>query len=394
MTATFHRRPLPDAQTALASERGRALFAEALAAGTMAGYFAVAEQFQTQAEPAYCGLTSLAVVLNSLAVDPQRVWKGPWRWFSEELLDCCVPLPTVRERGITFDELACLGRCNGAIARTWRASEHDVATLRAHVIDAATDPQAPRVIAAYARSALGQTGGGHFSPVAGYHAATDLALVLDVARFKYPPHWVSIAALHAAMLPPDPTTARSRGWITVVRAARPISVLLELRCDRVRWSDIGAALAAGRAALEALPVDATLDVRARAWLGAAAHLGDAIALRALDDDDARDRQDQVLAVLRQGVAAEVARAALTALDRRPPEPALATLLLLLAPADLPAAEALRALRADLPEPVACELAALDEQLAEVAAMAAAPAPTCGASSSPRADASLTPAARR
>jgi hypothetical protein len=32
------------------------------------------------------------MVLNALAIDPQRIWKGPWRWFSEELLDCCSPL--------------------------------------------------------------------------------------------------------------------------------------------------------------------------------------------------------------------------------------------------------------------------------------------------------------
>ena len=37
--------------------------------------------------------------------------------------------------------------------------------------------------------ALLQTGDGHFSPVAGYHAGTDSVLVLDVARFKYPPYW-------------------------------------------------------------------------------------------------------------------------------------------------------------------------------------------------------------
>lgn len=43
-------------------------------------------------EPAYCGLGTLAMVLNALAIDPQRIWKGPWRWFSEELLDCCSPL--------------------------------------------------------------------------------------------------------------------------------------------------------------------------------------------------------------------------------------------------------------------------------------------------------------
>jgi hypothetical protein len=30
-------------------------------------------------------------------------------------------------------------------------------------------------------------GDGHFSPVGGYHAGKDLVLILDTARFKYPP---------------------------------------------------------------------------------------------------------------------------------------------------------------------------------------------------------------
>ena len=89
------------------------MFAEALTSGGLPGYFPLAEQFHTQSDPAFCGLGSLVVALNSLATDPERLWKGPWRWFAEDLLDCCVPLPDVRERGLDIDELACLARCNG-----------------------------------------------------------------------------------------------------------------------------------------------------------------------------------------------------------------------------------------------------------------------------------------
>ena len=39
-------------------------------------YFPLAEQFRTQDEPAFCGLSTLTMVLNALAVDPGRVWKG------------------------------------------------------------------------------------------------------------------------------------------------------------------------------------------------------------------------------------------------------------------------------------------------------------------------------
>ncbi|KAE8805752.1 RNA-binding protein 34 [Hordeum vulgare] len=48
---------------------------------TMEGFFNLISYFETQSEPAFCSLASLSVVLNVLAIDPGRLWKGPWRWF-------------------------------------------------------------------------------------------------------------------------------------------------------------------------------------------------------------------------------------------------------------------------------------------------------------------------
>lgn len=42
----------------------------------MEGFFNLISHFQTQSEPAYCGLATLAMVLNALAIDPCRKWKG------------------------------------------------------------------------------------------------------------------------------------------------------------------------------------------------------------------------------------------------------------------------------------------------------------------------------
>src|SRR5438105_6644694 len=83
----FYRRPLPDSLIPFSSAEGRVIFREALARGHMEGYFALSEQFHTQSDPATCGLSTLVVALNALAIDPGRLWKGPWRWYSEELLD-------------------------------------------------------------------------------------------------------------------------------------------------------------------------------------------------------------------------------------------------------------------------------------------------------------------
>lgn len=35
----------------------------------------------------------------------RRAWKGAWRWFSESLLDCCLPLEVVKEHGTTISQV-------------------------------------------------------------------------------------------------------------------------------------------------------------------------------------------------------------------------------------------------------------------------------------------------
>lgn len=168
---TLYRRPLPPSLIPFSSEPGRALFRDALEAGRLEAFFPLIEQFHTQSDPAFCGLGSLVMVLNALGVDPGRVWRGPWRWFSEELLDCCTPLSTVQAFGLTIEEVACLARCNGAEVVRGSPALSTLDEFRA-AVEAATRSPSRMLIAAYCRQVLGQTGAGHFSPLGGYHAAS------------------------------------------------------------------------------------------------------------------------------------------------------------------------------------------------------------------------------
>jgi glutathione gamma-glutamylcysteinyltransferase len=251
---SFYRRPLPSPLVPFSSPQGRVLFREALAAGTMEGYFPLAEQFHTQAEPAFCGLGTLVIVLNALAIDPGRAWRGPWRWYSEELLDCCRPLEVVRREGVTLDDFACLARCNGASAQVHRSPpfaseapglhagarpEHAFeARFRDALRQAACAPEGSHLVAAYDRAGLGQTGSGHYSPVAGWHEALDLVLLLDVARFKYPPHWVPVPVLLSAMQTADPATGRPRGYVLLARAGAAGRSLCSVSCSGRPFSEI------------------------------------------------------------------------------------------------------------------------------------------------------------
>ena len=77
-----------------------------------------------------------------IQVDPQRVWKSPWRWYAEELLECCAPLTVIKETGITLTDFECLAKCNSCDPITVYAENSSVkeyALLKATVVRVCTD---------------------------------------------------------------------------------------------------------------------------------------------------------------------------------------------------------------------------------------------------------------
>ncbi|KAF7107802.1 hypothetical protein CFC21_108383 [Triticum aestivum] len=236
--ASLYRRVLPSPPAVeFASAEGKRLFAEALQGGTMEGFFNLISYFQTQSEPAFCGLASLSVVLNALAIDPGRPWKGPWRWFDESMLDCCEPLHKVKAEGITFGKVVCLAHCAGARVQSFRADQTTIHDFRAHLTRCASS-QDCHLISSYHRSPFKQTGTGHFSPIGGYHAEKDMALILDVARFKYPPHWVPLTLLWDAMNTTDEATGLLRGFMLVSRRSSAPSLLYTVSCGHGSWKSM------------------------------------------------------------------------------------------------------------------------------------------------------------
>ncbi len=231
----LYRRPLPPDCIAFSSTEGRTIFREALAQGGMEGYFVLAEQFHTQADPAFCGLGSMVVVLNALAIDPGRIWRGVWRWYGEEMLDCCQPLSTIQQQGISMDEFVCIARCNGAQVTAHRFEDSTLEAFRETLKQVTASPHGVHMVVSYSRQMLGQTGDGHFSPVGGYYPEKDLVLLLDVARFKYPPHWVPVSLLWQAFEPVDPVTQRSRGYLVLQPSAEGEGGLFQVGLHPQQW---------------------------------------------------------------------------------------------------------------------------------------------------------------
>lgn len=71
------------------------------------------------------------------------------------------------------------------------------------------------VVVNYARKTLGQSGGGHISPVAAYHEGSDSFLVMDVNPNKDNWVWVSARDLHQSMNSFD--TIENRGYLLLTR---------------------------------------------------------------------------------------------------------------------------------------------------------------------------------
>ncbi|GMR37523.1 hypothetical protein PMAYCL1PPCAC_07718, partial [Pristionchus mayeri] len=212
----FYRRSLPESCIDFSSPEGKKLFTEALLEGNASIFFKLSSQFRTQDDPAFCGLSSLVMVLNALEVDPGKVWMAPWRFYHETMLDCCVPVENIKKVGLTLAQVSCLATCNRLNSELHHAKEDEdsISSFRRDVLRSVRGDDVV-LLASYNRAVLSQTGTGHFSPVAAYHSASDKVLLLDVARFKYPPHWVDLRLLHSAMCSIDKASEKSRGYLNL-----------------------------------------------------------------------------------------------------------------------------------------------------------------------------------
>lgn len=183
-------------------------------------YFPLASYLEFEQIVTFCGPATVAAVANSLDIarpSPDRLY--PWTLFTQDLLfndanQKLKPYAMVEHEGLTLAELDTFIENLGMTAEHHFADETPVDALRAAIKSTLADRDS-RFIANYSRKALPQEGDGHISPVAAYDEATDSVLILDVAKYKYPPVWVTVETLHAGMMMTDSGSNRSRGFVVV-----------------------------------------------------------------------------------------------------------------------------------------------------------------------------------
>ena len=219
-TARAQHMALPSTLVALESPEGQRLFEEADA---RADYWSLSEQYVTQRSGNFCGVASSVMVMNALQVSaPIDDQLGAPFFTQDNFFNECarrVISPTLMP-GITIDQLVDVLQCHPARARAVHAADTTLADFRALAAKNLSTP-GDYLVVNYDRAGVGQDHMGHISPLGAYDARADKLLLLDVARYKYPPVWVDTAALFAAMSTDDFVSGKTRGFVEV--SAAPVA---------------------------------------------------------------------------------------------------------------------------------------------------------------------------
>ena len=212
------------------------------------GFAKLANHFEPQQNKLYCGPASATIVLNALRLGGERFRKPEdrrlfdaaaarylppgfdpvfARYTQETFFTLATdtvktrlqvhgeprPGTTTHDYGLQLRELDAMLRAHG-LSTALRIVD-DVMTVsrtRAELSSALAEDGAFAVVN-YHRGALGQSGGGHISPLGAYDAISDSFLVMDVNPNAGPWVWVSTDALVAAMRTRD--AHENRGYVVV-----------------------------------------------------------------------------------------------------------------------------------------------------------------------------------
>jgi hypothetical protein len=205
----------------------------------------LANQFEAQSNGAFCGPTSAAIVLNASLSRKGNLPRDRSRLRAEDLqflppgLDLSLPRFTqdsviakgqktraqvlgepmlvngkqIKDFGYQLRQLDEMLRANGVMTQLVVVDDtKPLAEIRSDLIDNLKHSN-NYVIVGYKRSAVGQKGGGHISPLGAYDEASDSFLVLDVNPTSAGWVWMGAATLAKGMQTFD--TVENRGYILV-----------------------------------------------------------------------------------------------------------------------------------------------------------------------------------
>jgi hypothetical protein len=205
---------------ALYSRKGQRRLEQARDAGALDP--SILENYEPQLHKAFCGVASGCIVMGALGQSDGEGGKMTQKKFLEGHEDI-KPLEAVTDlgslsAGLSLGELTRFLARHGLSVRAVYADElqdDGLARLRQTVKNVLAERDARKLIVNYHGRTIGTKTGGHFSPVAAYHEASDSVLVLDTAAHKNKPFWIPIKDLYFAMQKKDESDGSPRGYVVV-----------------------------------------------------------------------------------------------------------------------------------------------------------------------------------
>ena len=185
-----------------------------------ADYWQLSPTFAVQSTQTYCSVASAITVLNAMPIQkPVDPAYAPYPYFTQsnfftpEVTKLISP-QTVLAIGMTRDQMAEILTRHGVKTKSIGGDTLTDEGLRT-LLQKVLGDDGQFVLVNYFRATLGQVGGGHWSVLAAFDAESDKVLILDVAKYKYTPVWVSISMLRQSIATIDATSNKARGLVIV-----------------------------------------------------------------------------------------------------------------------------------------------------------------------------------
>ncbi|MGD2182169.1 phytochelatin synthase family protein [Lusitaniella coriacea] len=184
-------------------------------------YLPLSIQFETQENRAYCGVASIVMALNALAIPaPLAPEFGTNRFTQKNVLNedtaRVLTAEEIARQGMTLAQLGQLLATHPVTVGIYHGSDVTLEEFRKLAVRNLQETD-NFVLVNYLRRTIGQERGGHISPLAAYNQERDRFLILDVSRYKYPPVWVKAEDLWKAMNTTDSVSGKTRGFVLVSR---------------------------------------------------------------------------------------------------------------------------------------------------------------------------------
>ncbi|OGT38755.1 MAG: hypothetical protein A3F11_01325 [Gammaproteobacteria bacterium RIFCSPHIGHO2_12_FULL_37_14] len=204
--------PLPSNLIAYNSTTGEKLLKRSVSHS----FFELSMQFLTQRNQAYCGVASITMVLNALGVKgPNDPVYSPYHPITQDnfftpAMKKILDQDRVFHHGMTLDQASDAAAQFGVKSTAIHSNTLTQNKMRKILISVLKNKHKYAVVNFF-RPGLKENGGGHFSPIAAYDYRSDRFLILDVARYKYPPIWVKTEDLWNGINTVDTASQKKRG---------------------------------------------------------------------------------------------------------------------------------------------------------------------------------------